>query len=357
MIAVRGLVKKYDDKEILKGLDLQVAKGEALAIIGPSGAGKTTLLRLVNLLERPTSGTVYFDGRDTDAPERVRLEMRRRMSFVFQKPTVFNASVYDNVAYGLKIRGGKATPLPEKVTQALERVGLSGYETRKARTLSGGEMQRVALARSIVTEPEVLLLDEPTANLDPVSAAKIEELLFRLIRELDTTVIMATHDFSQGQRLAGRIAVLLDGQILQAGDPREVFYLPQDRLVAEFVGVENILEGIITSNEEGVAILEIAGRKVEGLSLLHPGEEACACIRPEEITIALAKTPTSARNSFLGTITRLSSFGALVRVEIDCGFPLVALITRRSAEELGLHPGKAVHASFKATGVHLLRKS
>jgi len=255
---------------------------------------------------------------------------------VFQKPVVFNASVYDNVAYGLKIRGEGKASLHRRVKRALEMVDLSRYDDRRARTLSGGEVQRVALARAIVIEPEVLLLDEPSANLDPVSTAHVEEVISRIIRELNTTVVMATHDMSQGQRLADRIGVLMDGQILQAGEPREVFNYPTSRKIAEFVAMENIIEGVISSSKEGVVSIEVGGKVIEGISSLDPGEEVCACIRAEDITLALSRTPSSARNAFLGQITRVVSIGPLARVEVDCGFPLVALVTKRSAEELGL---------------------
>lgn len=356
MITVRGLCKRYGDKEILKSIDLDVARREVFGLIGPSGAGKTTFLRLVDLLERPTSGAVYFDGLDTNASEKVRLDIRRRMAIVFQKPTVFDASVYDNVAYGLRVRKEKEADLHRKVTSALHTVDLSDLASRNARTLSGGEVQRVALARSMVIEPDVLLLDEPTANLDPVATARVEKLISRVIQELNTTVIMATHDMLQGQRLADRIGVLMDGEILQTGNPEEVFSLPRNREIAELVGVENILEGRIASNEEGIVTVDIGGNVVEGVSALGPGQAVYACIRPEEVTLALSPPTTSARNCFPGEISRMVSFGPLVRVEVDCGFPLVALVTKRSVEELDLRGGGRIHASFKATGVHILTR-
>ena len=356
MIKIEGLCKRYGDKEILKDIVMDVEKGEVFVIIGPTGAGKTTLLRLIHLLEKPTSGTIYFQGSDTDAPENVRLGIRRRMAIVFQKPTVFNASVYDNVAYGLKIRGESRASLHSEVTRALETVGLSGYEGRNARILSGGEVQRVVLARAIVTKPEVLLLDEPTANLDPVSTAHIEKLITSIIQESATTVIMATHDMFQGQRLADRMGVLIDGQILQTGDPREVFYLPQSREIAEFVGVENILEGVVASNEEGMVTVDMGAGVIEALSNIATGVGVSACIRSEEVALALAKPSTSARNCFPGKIIRVALAGPLARIEIDCGFPLVALITKRSAEEMDLRSGKEIYASFKATGVHIIKR-
>ena len=192
LIETIDLCRRYGEQDILKNINLRVDKGEVLALIGPTGAGKTTLLRLIDLLETPTSGRIYFDGIDTAESAGVRLEIRRRMAFVLQKPVVFNTSIYDNIAYGLKWRGIGKSSRHQKISRILEMVGLSADRHRNARTLSGGEVQRVAIARAIAIEPELLLLDEPTANLDPVSTSKIEELITNIIRRCDTTIIMAT---------------------------------------------------------------------------------------------------------------------------------------------------------------------
>jgi len=174
--------------------------------------------------------------------------------------------------------------------------------------------------------------------------------------EYDTTIIMATHDMAQGQRLAKRIGVLIDGKILQTGEPREVFNSPQNREIAEFVGVENIINGVIISNDEGVAAIDIGGNVIEAISDYTIGEEVCACVRPEDITLTLSKVQSSARNSFVGEITRLVSIGSITRIEIDCGFQLIALVTKKSAEELNLERSRQVYATFKATGVHVIRR-
>jgi len=356
LIETVDLCQSYGERDILKSINLEVEQGEVFALIGPTGAGKTTLLRLIDLIDMPTWGRIYFDGVDTTTPARVRLEIRRRMSFVLQKPIVFNMSVYDNIACGLKWRGVGKGKIREKVSGILELVGLSTGRNRNARTLSGGEVQRVAIARAIAIEPEVLLLDEPTANLDPVSASKIEELITSIIHRYDTTIIMATHDMSQGQRLADRIGVLVDGEIIQTGSSKDVFTSPRNREVADFVGVENIMDGVIVSNDDKVVTIDIGGRVIEAISDYAVGEEVSACIRPEDITLALSKTSSSARNSFVGEVTRAVSMGPLTRVEIDCGFPLVCLVTKRSAGELDLRKGKQVYATFKATGVHVIKR-
>jgi len=356
LIKVVGLHQRYGEREVLENINAEVDRGEVLALIGPTGAGKTTLLRLIDLLETPTSGKIYFDGVDVTEYGKVRLEARRRMAFVLQKPAVFNASIYDNIAYGLRWRGKKKSDIKEKVNNILEIVGLSTDKSRNARTLSGGEVQRVAIARAIAIEPEVLLLDEPTANLDPISISEIEELISRVMLEYDTTIIMATHDMAQGQRLAKRIGVLIDGKILQTGEPGEVFNSPQNREIAEFVGVENIINGVIISNDEGVAAIDIGGNVIQAISDYTIGEEVCACVRPEDITLTLSKVQSSARNSFVGKITRLVSIGSITRIEIDCGFQLIALVTKKSAEELNLERSRQVYATFKATGVHVIRR-
>lgn len=358
LIETVDLCQNYGGRDILKNINLKVERGETFALIGPTGAGKTTLLRLLDLLEMPSSGRIYFEGRDAAASRKLRLQMRRRMAFVIQKPVVFNSGIYDNIACGLKWRGEKKAGIQQKVSSILEMIDLSAYKDRNARTLSGGEAQRVAIARAIVTEPEVLLLDEPTANLDPLSVVRIEELIVKIIHQYATTIVMATHDMAQGQRLASRIGVLIDGEIVQAGDPREVFTLPRSREVAEFVGVDNMIDGIVVKSEGGMVAVNVGGKKVvEAVSNYPAGEEVYACVRPENITLTLAKTTSSARNSFLGRITGVVSLGPLSRIEIDCGFRLMALVTRRSAEELGLEKGKRVYAAFKATAVHVLKKN
>ena len=356
LIETVNLCQKYGEQDILKNINIRVDRGEVFALIGPTGSGKTTLLRLIDPIDAPASGRIYFDGTDITESGRRRLEARRRMAFVLQKPIVFNTSVYDNIAYGLRWRGVSRSNVRARVSSILEMVGLTPDKKRNAGTLSGGEVQRVAIARAIAIEPEVLLLDEPTANLDPISTSKIEELITNIIHRYDTTIIMATHDMSQGQRLADRIGVLINGEILQTGVPRDVFSSPRNREVAEFVGVENIIHGVVVSSEDKIATIDIGGNVIEAISDYAVGEEVSACVRPEDVTLALSRVSSSARNSFAGEITRVVSLGPLSRIEIDCGFSLVALVTRRSAEELDLGKGKPVYATFKATGVHVIKR-
>jgi tungstate transport system ATP-binding protein len=356
LIEAKDIWQRRDGRDILKKINLSIERGEVMALIGPTGAGKTTLLRLIDLLDTPAEGNIFFDGIDTGASEGVRLDLRRRMGFVLQKPVVFNMSVFDNVAYGLKWRRLGRHQLREKVSDILETVGMAEYKDRNARTLSGGEMQRVAIARAMATRPEVLLLDEPSANLDPVSASNIEELIASVIKREKLTVIMATHDILLGQRLADKMCMLSNGEIVQSGEPGDIFFRPRSIQIAEFVGMENVIEGVITACEGKLAIIDASGKIIEAVTELDVGEKVSVCLRPEDITVALARLSSSARNSLGGTVVRAVSSGPFCRIEIDCGFPLVALVTRRSAEEMGLEKGKQVYATFKAVSTHVIRR-
>jgi ABC-type methionine transport system ATPase subunit len=228
LLEVRSLSKSIGPAKILKGIDLTVERGEILGLIGPTGSGKTTLLRLINLLDVPSMGSILFDGRMvSEKPEKELLSARRKMAMVFQKPVMFKASVEENVSYGLRMRGrvdaaaGGKMSMSDRVEEALAAVGLSGYESRDANTLSGGETQRIALARALVLQPELLLLDEPTANLDPGSAASIDNLLQSLAGSR-TAVILATHNMQQCRKLAGRVAVLQAGRLMAVGKSEEI---------------------------------------------------------------------------------------------------------------------------------------
>jgi len=355
-IEVNGVYQKRDGRDILKNVNLAIDRGKVFALIGPTGAGKTSLLRVIDMLDRPSAGRVVFDGVDVTSSESTKLTARRRMAFVLQKPVVFNTSVYDNIAYGLKWHGVDRQRIREKAEGILETVGMTAYRKRLARTLSGGEVQRVAIARALATAPEVLLLDEPTANLDPVSASKIEDILWAVIKRDAITVVMATHDMSQGQRLADRIGVLVNGEIVQIGGAREVFTAPGSREVAEFVGMENMIDGVISTCEEELAVIHVDGGTVEAVSSCSAGEKVLVGIRPEDVTVALTKLSSSARNCLVGTITYIVFDGPLCRIGIDCGFPLVALVTRKSAEEMDLQKGKLVYATFKAVSIHVIRR-
>jgi len=232
-IRTHNLSQEYDGENILRGINLQLERGRIHAIIGPSGVGKSVLLRLLNLLEEPTSGEIHFDGKALR--ENDHLVLQRKMTLVFQKPALFNTSVYENVAYGLRVRKENRRSILEKVKKALEVVGLKGYEHKRTRDLSGGEKQRVAIARAMVLEPGILFLDEPTSDLDPRNVAIIEGLIKYINREFKTTIVIATHNMFQAKRLAHQTTFLFEGRIVESGSAREIFTNPKDRRILRFI--------------------------------------------------------------------------------------------------------------------------
>jgi tungstate transport system ATP-binding protein len=279
------------------------------------------------------------------------------MGMVFQKPAVMNTTVADNVAFGLRFRGIGRSQREGRVQSALGLVGLAHLSGRMAPTLSGGEMQRVAIARALVTQPEVLLLDEPTANLDPVNAEIIEDLILQINRKFHTTIILSTHDMIQGQRLADRIGVIMDGRLVQTGGTDEIFYQPAGREIARFVGIDAITGGVVTENRGGHALIKVKDTCFEALTDLKVGQRAALYIRPEEVTVSPAadsQGKTSVRNQLKGRITKMVPSGPFIRIIMDCGIPLTAVITRRSCTELGLTVGSTVVAGVKATAIHVL---
>jgi len=357
MIKLTGITKTFGKTEVIRGIDLEIRRGEIFTLIGPSGCGKTTLLRLLDLLETPTGGTYHFEDIDTQDPSTDLLALRRRMAMVFQKPAVLNTSVQENVAFGLKFRGVDPDVIPDRVREALERVGLFHLATRRAISLSGGEMQRVAIARAIITNPEILFLDEPTANLDPISSDTIESVIKEINRESKTTIILATHDMAQGQRLANHIGVIMDGRLVQEGTGHDIFYRPETQAIARFVGIDTILSGTITRKEGDHAFIAVCGRTIEAITSLPQGANVNLYLRPEEVSLSLPGIidpgRSSVRNHLPGRITNIVPFGPFERVTVDCGCAITALLTRLSCEDLHLSPGTEVIAGIKASAVHV----
>ncbi|OGO04609.1 MAG: phosphate ABC transporter ATP-binding protein [Chloroflexi bacterium RBG_13_56_8] len=241
---LQGVTKEYEGRRVLNIAELQVRRGEILGLVGPSGAGKSTLLRLLNFLEEPTEGQVCFMQGTFGAGHPIPLSLLRKVTTVFQHPVLLNRTVWNNVAYGLRLRerswpwakGG----IRRCVDEALQQVGLGHLPEQRARTLSGGEAQRVALARAMALEPEVLLLDEPTANLDPYNVTLIEGIVRDLNCEQGTTIILVTHNVFQARRLAHRVGLLLDGFLVELGDVESFFQSPSDPRTQAFVKGEMV---------------------------------------------------------------------------------------------------------------------
>jgi tungstate transport system ATP-binding protein len=334
---------------------LEVFSGQVLALIGPNGAGKSTLLLTLAGLLKPARGSLLFRG------ERIGnggFDYRRHIAMVFQEPLLFDTTVFENVAAGLKIRGMGRAEIEGTVPGYLERFGIGHLARRSARKLSGGEAQRTSLARAFVTKPEIVFLDEPFSALDPPTREALTGDLERILRETHTTAVASTHDQTEALRLADRMAVMNEGKIVQIGPVAEVMNRPADGFVASFVGVETVLPGRVIRVSDGVFTADVGGGEIQAVGYARTGDAVLCCIRPEHVTLS-TNTPfpvSSARNVFLGKISKIKPLGLFHRVHLDCGFDLVAYVTRQSLEELSLAEGKEVAASFKATAVHVIRR-
>ena len=260
-LALRDVTAERAGRVVLEIPHLEVITGEVLAVVGPNGAGKSTLVQLMALLERPARGQVLFDGRPASGNA---LPYRRRMAVVFQEPLLLDTTVERNVRSGLALRGVPAQEQRRRSAEWLERFGIAHLAGRSARTLSGGEAQRTSLARALVLEPELLLLDEPFSSLDQPTRAALIDDLDRVLMTSRITTVFVTHDRSEALRLGDRVAVLMDGRIRQIGLPSEVFAAPADEQVAAFVGIETIAVGRVRSITDGMAAVDVAGRAGRG---------------------------------------------------------------------------------------------
>lgn len=237
---IQQLKKNYNERTILSIDSLAIEKGKVHALIGPNGAGKSTFLRLLALLDRPTEANLKVFGFDYCQLLREKIKWQRRMTIVLQKPVLFNQSVFNNVAYALKVRRIPRMERKKRVEETLDWVGMGSMARQNALTLSGGEAQRVALARAIIFRPDVLFLDEPTANLDPANVTMIENLIKKINQELGTTIVMVTHNLFQARRLAHKTIVLMEGSVVEMGETENIFTQPQDTKTRSFFAGEMI---------------------------------------------------------------------------------------------------------------------
>jgi len=293
---LKDVTKRYGNITALDSVSLEIMGKEIFTVLGPNGSGKTTMLRIMAYIDEPTSGEVFFDGGRINSSNRS--QARKKSTMVFQKTTLFNTTVYKNIAYGLKLRGYSKKETKEKVKEALSLVKLAGYEKRLAKKLSGGEQQRVSLARALALNTKLLLLDEPTANLDPKNVSIIEETISRVNREFNTTIVMATHNMFQAETLTNRVALLLGGKIAQIGAPQEILRGPSINL-ASFARLENVFSGNSKILQEGTSVIEV-DEGVEIEAALRKSGKVTVFVRPEDIIVSKKTMPSSARNVFKG---------------------------------------------------------
>jgi tungstate transport system ATP-binding protein len=346
---LKNVTKTYGDNTVLDDVTLQVQEGEILALLGPNGSGKTTILKILAFIESPTNGEVKFLG---EAVNFKKVEQTRLQStLVFQKTVLFGTSVYNNIAYGLKVRKTPKNVIDAEVKNALRLVRLEGFEKRPARKLSGGEQQRVAIARALVLKTDLLLLDEPTANLDPKNAGIVEEVIAEVNSKMKTTIIIATHNMFQAKTFPKRVALINEGKITEIGSPAEVFGKLSKNL-ARFAAVDNTFAGTATATSEGTTMVDIGnGVRVE-VTAQRQGE-ASIFVNPQDIILSKCAIESSARNVFMGRITEITDLGSLVTLKVDVGKLFTVQITKRSFLEMGLNLNAEVCIAFKASSVQV----
>jgi molybdate transport system ATP-binding protein len=332
------------------------------ALFGPSGAGKTTVLRALAGLDRAGGhvrlGEQVWDEGPVFVPTRL-----RRVGYLVQAPSLFpHLDARRNVAYGLHAvpRAERA----ERVEVALEAADALHLADRRASGLSGGEAQRVALARALAPRPRLLLLDEPLSALDAPSRAALRRDLRRLLVEQRVPTVVVSHDRTEALALADRVAVVVEGRVRQVGTPQDVFAHPADPGVARVVGVETVVPGRVLGDDGGLVSVEVRGRALAsapvGQTEVHrAGDDVLVCIRAEDVALERPHGgPTgSPRNRLPAVVTAVADEGALARVDLDAGFPLVAYVTRPAVVDLELAPGARVDAVVKSPAVHLVGRS
>lgn len=352
MVNISNLNLEYSKRFSLSVERLSIEEGKIFTIIGPNGAGKTTLLNVIAMFEKPKTGSVEVFGENI-LNGKAGIHLRREMAFVFSQPHLLNDTVYNNVSLPLRLRGVRNGG---RAGEMLELFKISHLRDSNAASLSQGEKHRVALARAFVTAPKLLLLDEPFLSLDERYKESLIDELRKIIRSGKITSIFVTQDQAEALSLADRMAVMKDGKILQQGKPQDIFTKPASREVADFVGVETIIEGIIARKEDNLCFIKVADKVLEAVSAYNAGDGVFICIRPEDVVLSRHLETTSARNNFKAKIINIDPWGLEYKLNLDCGFDLAASVTKQSLENLDLKIGEEIFVSFKATAIHVIRR-
>lgn len=387
MIKIKDLQLKFPGRLQLDIDNLEIPENFLFGLIGPNGAGKSTLLNILSLFQKPDQGYIEVFGKNILTLKKP-LPYRRRTSFVLSRPYLLHGTVYNNISLPLILRGVRDRFRVEEMMELFKIAHLSGQQ---ALSLSQGEMHRVSLARALVTQPELILLDEPFSSLDAQYKITLLQDLRNIVKGNKVTTILVTQDQKEALLLADLIGMIKGGRILQVAKPQDVFTKPVSKEVADFVGVETIVEGTVVKKEDSLCFVEANPVREQGVAtgladlketidgnnqglrlgtcsngVNHTimevvadcavGQKVFVCIRPENITLSTVLERDSARNHFQARIKNMVAWGLEYKIDLDCGFNLVAFVTRQSIDHLGLTVGHQVFASFKATAAHLIRR-
>ncbi len=353
VISLEEITVRFDGVNAVDRANLALERGESLALVGPNGAGKTTLLKVMAGLLVPTSGLMRY--KDKPVTTESIDDLRRHATMVFQKPVLFGTTVFKNVAYGLRVRGVPEPDVQERVIEVLKSVQMDTFAERQARTLSGGEQKRVTLAMALALEPEILLLDEPTAYLDSTGSRLIEDLINRLRRERNIAIVIATHDLFQVARLTNRAAFIERGRISKVG-PSITLIRDELESIVFSDSTCNIFNGTserdsTTHGLQHTTIVLGDGIRIEALT--DRSGNVVVRIPPEDIVISPEPVLSSARNTLHGIIKKIDREDSVVRVTVDVGVDLTATITESSLERLHVKRGDKVCVTFKASSVRV----
>ncbi|MCH7557781.1 MAG: ABC transporter ATP-binding protein [Planctomycetes bacterium] len=359
MLSVKNISKSLGTLAI-RDVSFEVQPGQYFVLLGASGAGKSVLLETIAGLIWPDAGRIFLDGRDV-TDEKIQ---KRKFGLVFQNSALFpHMTVYDNIAYSLRCKGLKNSQIQERVDRIAEDFAVTGFLKRRVQTLSGGESQRISLARAVASEPRCLLLDEPISSLDAKSRPQIRALLRKINRQ-GQTIVHVTHDYTEAVSLGTHIAVMDAGRIAQAGTVEEVFQRPKSEFIARFVGIRNFFKGQLEKPVDGPANLRQFVADGLGLSVMTDSVAGIGfvMVRSEDVTICSAamNAHTSARNNFEGTIVDIipAATGIEVLIDVGAGKPVevAAMISAESVKSLELHCGKRVWISFKASAARYVEQ-
>lgn len=348
MLSVREICKELAPFAI-KDVSFEVTANQYFVLLGKTGVGKSVLLETIAGLLRPDSGRVLLDGTDITNEKM----QKRKVALVFQNSTLFpHMTVYDNIAYPLRRRNIK-TKIGRRVNELAEDFAVSHLLRAKPQTLSGGESQRVSLARAVASEPRCLLLDEPLSSLDTKSRSEMRALLRKIHRQGRHQIVHVTHDYTEAVSLATHVAVMEAGTIAQVGTVDEIFQHPKSDFVARFVGIKNFFKGRLQdSSDHGTNTRGFTSGSLSFSVLTDsPSGPGFVCVRSEDVTISHTASSTSARNNFEGTIVDIVPAGMGIEIIVDIGVEIAALLSAESAKALELGCGKKVWVSFKASAV------